>query len=161
MDAQIMKKTTSISAFHRMLDLPSPLHPLVSVIHLNEAKLVYGEIWQHFQGEFYSIALKRDVHCKITYGQKHYDFDKGIMSFMGPKRVHSLVPEQLENAKGIVLLFHPDLLGKHPLAGAIRSYSFFHYAVDEALHLSEKEESDITMLIEKIREESSRIDRHT
>jgi len=156
-----MKKITSISAFHRMLDLPSPLHPLVSVIRLDEANIVYGENWQHFQGEFYSIALKRDVQCKVTYGQKHYDFDIGIMSFMAPRQVHSLVREQVENASGMVLLFHPDLLWKHPLARVIRLYSFFDYAVDEALHLSEKEESDITGLFERIIKESSRIDRHT
>ena len=156
-----MKKITSISAFHSMLSLPSPLHPLVSVIRLEEANLVYSDIWQSFQREFYSIALKRDARCKTRYGQKHYDFDKGIMSFTVPEQVQSLVPEQVENAKGIVLLFHPDFLAKHPLANAIRTYGFFHYAVDEALHLSEKEEADITLLLEKIHEESSRIDRHT
>ena len=54
---------------------------------------------------------------------------------------------------------HPDFLLHYPLAAKIRKYQFFSYAVNEALHLSEKEKDIILNLFRNIQEElSSRID---
>ena len=57
-------------------------------------------------------------------------------------------------------MFHPDFLAKHPLAGIIKNYSFFSYSVNEALHLSEKEENNVIAIFKKI-EEYQHIDYHT
>lgn len=156
-----MNSITSISAFHQLIGLPSPSHPLVSVIRLDQISLVYGAHWQEFQSNYYSIALKRDVSCKMIYGQQYYDFDKGIMSFTAPGQVQSLQADQIEQAKGYVLLFHPDFLVGHPFAELIKGYGFFSYAVNEALHLSDREEANIIALLEKIDTEILHIDGHT
>ncbi|MET0298202.1 MAG: helix-turn-helix transcriptional regulator, partial [Flavitalea sp.] len=64
-------------------------------------------------------------------------------------------------ASGYSLLVHPDFLYQHPLASSIKNYGFFSYAINEALHLSEKEERDIEDIFIKIDHESQRIDKHT
>ena len=69
-------------------------------------------------------------------------------------------PEVEVEATGWLLLIHPDFLFGTDLAKKIKSYDFFHYAVNEALFLSEKEEEVIVDLLKNIqREYQSNIDR--
>jgi AraC family transcriptional activator of pobA len=159
-----MKIINSISEKHRLLDLPAPLHPLVSVVRVNDIRFSDDPIWQHFAVNFYCISLKRNIAGKTKYGQQYYDYDKGVMTFVAPKQVLSLDPEQtdiLSPATGYALFIHPDFLYKHPLATVIKTYGFFSYTVNEALHLSAKEEKDIEGLFQKIDDEYQHIDRHT
>lgn len=156
----------SISEFHRLLSLPEPSHPLVSVTQVSDLKPAESEIWEQFFVNFYSISLKRDVTAKMKYGQQYYDFDKGTMNFIAPKQVQSLsIPDiqqmNQECGQGYMLLFHPDFLYKHPLATAIKTCGFFSYAVNEALHLSEQEEKNVIEIFQKIAAEYQHIDRHT
>ncbi|WP_411734819.1 hypothetical protein [Paenibacillus sp. M2] len=46
--------------------------------------------------------------------------------------------------KGWMLCFHPDLIRKSALESKMDEYSFFSYAANEALHLSEKEKDIVT-----------------
>lgn len=161
-----MHSINSISEFHRQLFLPAPLHPLISVIDVAEIKPDESDIWEQFCVNFYSISLKKDVTAKIKYGQQYYDFDKGTMNFIGPKQVQSLTIAEIrkmnvECGKGYMLLFHPDFLYTHPLAAKIKNYNFFSYALNEALHLSEREEKDIIEIFLKIEQEYQHIDKHT
>jgi len=159
-----MKIINSISEKHRLVSLPEPLHPLVSVIRVSEMSFKDPAIWQNFSVNFYCISLKKNVAGKTKYGQKYYDYDKGVMTFLAPRQVMSLDASQTEilaPASGYALLVHPDFLYKHPLAAKIRSYGFFSYAINEALHLSEKEEKDIEDIFLKIEQEYQHIDKHT
>ena len=52
-----------------------------------------------------------------------------------------------------MLLVHPDFLWNTPLAKTIRNYGYFDYSVNEALHLSEKEETIITNIMQNIGQE--------
>ena len=159
-----MKIINSISEKHRLVSLPEPLHPLVSVIRVSEMSFKDPAIWQNFSVNFYCISLKKNVAGKTKYGQKYYDYDKGVMTFLAPRQVMSLDASQTEilaPASGYALLVHPDFLYKHPLAAKIRSYGFFSYAINEALHLSEKEEKDIEDIFLKIDQEYQNIDKHT
>ncbi|RYD79261.1 MAG: AraC family transcriptional regulator [Sphingobacteriales bacterium] len=156
-----MNAIKSVSQFHRLLSLPEPLHPLVSVINLNRCVFLEDEIWKGFVNRFYCVALKRDATGKIRYGQQHYDYDKGVLSFTAPNQVQYLDLQNMECGSGYLLIFHPDFLLKHPLATAISSYGFFSYAVNEALHLSSEEEQDLIAILDKINKECIHIDRHT
>ena len=70
--------------------------------------------------------------------------------------------ERVENAKGYILLFHPDLIQRSGLIDEISKYPFFKYDSNEALHLSEEERDHIYSLLDKIAEEYERsIDTHT
>ncbi|RYD78452.1 MAG: AraC family transcriptional regulator [Sphingobacteriales bacterium] len=156
-----MNAIKSVSQFHRLLSLPEPLHPLVSVINLNKCIFLEDEIWKGFVNRFYCVALKRDATGKIRYGQQHYDYDKGVLSFTAPNQVQYLDLHNMECGSGYLLIFHPDFLFKHPLATTINSYGFFSYAVNEALHLSAEEEQDLITILDKINKECTHIDRHT
>jgi len=156
-----MNAINSISEFHRLLSLPEPRHPLVSVINLAESIFLDDEVWKGFVNRFYCVALKREATGKIKYGQQHYDYDKGVLSFTAPNQVQYLDVQNMECGSGYLLIFHPDFLLKHPLANTIHAYGFFSYAVNEALHLSADEEDDLIEILHNIDKECVHIDRHT
>jgi AraC family transcriptional activator of pobA len=156
-----MNSINSISEFHRLLSLPEPRHPLVSVINLTESIFLEDDVWKGFVNRFYCVALKRDAKGKIRYGQQHYDYDKGVLSFTAPNQVQYLDLANMECGSGYLLIFHPDFLLTHSLAKTIGNYSFFSYSVNEALHLSAEEEEDLITILHKIDKECSHIDKHT
>lgn len=157
-----MNTIASISQFHRLLSLPEPKHPLVSIINLSESIFLDDEIWKGFVNRFYCVALKRNATGKIRYGQQHYDYDKGVLSFTAPNQVQYLDLQNVEcDSNGYLLIFHEDFLLKHSLANTISSYGFFSYAVNEALHLSEDEENNLLEILHKIDKECQHIDQHT
>ena len=148
-------KIKTINQYHQILSLPKPEHPLISVINLasitqasmsGPISLLYG---------FYCISLKRDINFKQKYGQQEYDFDEGVMSFISPNQVFGIeVDEGLTlQPSGWMLLIHPDFLWNSPLAKTIKKYEYFDYSVNEALHLSEKEETTITGIVKNIEQE--------
>lgn len=161
-----MQTINSLSEFHRLLSIPPPLHPLVSVVLVSEIHAVNSDVWKHFSTDFYTISLKNNIQSKVKYGQQYYDFDKGTMTFTAPKQVQS-VEVDITNSfnknigSGYVLMFHPEFLRKHPLQTTIKNYGFFSYSVNEALHLSQQEEQNIVEIFQKIEKEYQHIDRHT
>lgn len=159
-----MNTIESVSQFHRLLSLPEPRHPMVSVIDLAQVMFVEDDVWRGFVNRFYCVALKRDATGKIRYGQQHYDYDKGVLSFTAPNQVHQLDLEETGCTaihSGCLLVFHADFLLGHPLANDIKQYGFFSYAVNEALYLSAEEEADLISILHKIDKECAHIDRHT
>lgn len=156
-----MNTIRSVSEFHRLLSLPEPRHPLVSVINLTESVFLEDDVWKGFVNRFYCVALKREAKGKIRYGQQHYDYDKGVLSFTAPNQVQYLDLQNMECGSGYLLIFHPDFLHTHSLAGTINRYGFFSYAVNEALHLSAEEEDNLVAILNKIGKECLHIDKHT
>lgn len=120
-----MNAINSISEFHRLLSLTEPHHPLVSVINLAESVFLEDEIWKGFVNRFYCVALKREAKGKIRYGQQHYDYDKGVLSFTAPNQVQQLDLQNMECGSGYLLIFHQDFLLQHTLANGIYHYVFF------------------------------------
>jgi AraC family transcriptional regulator, transcriptional activator of pobA len=156
-----MNVIKSVSQFHRLLSLPEPRHPLVSVINLAESIFLEDDVWKGFVNSFYCVALKREAKGKVRYGQQHYDYDKGVLSFTAPNQVQFLDLNNVECGSGYLLIFHPDFLLAHPLANNINGYTFFSYAVNEALHLSAEEEDNLVTILNKIDKECLHIDKHT
>ncbi len=159
-----MNTIKSVSEFHRLLSLPEPQHPMVSIIDLKKSKFVQDEIWKGFVTSFFCVALKRDATGKIRYGQQHYDYDKGVLSFTAPNQVQYLDLEHTQcelGRSGYLLIFNQDFLLGHTLTNTIKQYGFFSYAVNEALHLSAVEEEDLIAILSKIDKECLHIDRHT
>ena len=76
------------------------------------------------------------------------------MNCMAPNQVLRVDPgHDTKKRSGWMLLIHPDFLWNTPLAKTIRHYEFFDYAVNEALFLSEREETIMNDIIENIRQE--------
>jgi hypothetical protein len=121
-----MNTIKSISAFHKLLSLPEPKHPMVSVINLHESVFIEDDVWKGFVSRYYCVALKRNAKGKIKYGQQHYDYDKGVLSFTAPNQVQYLDLQTMDcENTGYLLIFHEDFLLKHSLAKTISSYGFF------------------------------------
>lgn len=147
----------SISEFHSIFHLPKPEHPLISLVDyaLLVAAKKHSEITTTI-ADYYSISIKRGLGEKMRYGQQTYDFDDGVMYFLAPGQVLQTTPAKADmepKPSGWILLIHPDFLWNTPLAASIKRYEFFNYAVNEALFLSEKEESVLNNLIQNIRQE--------
>ena len=145
----------TISEYHRVMGLPKPEHPLISVINFDSIKqLPYNESIS-LVFDFYSISLKRDFNARMKYGQQEYDFDEGIMFFISPGQVFGIEIEKDEALRhsGWLLLIHPDFLWNMPLAKLIQQYEYFDYSVNEALYLSEKEEITIISMMQNMEQE--------
>lgn len=155
MSSSTVHHLKTIAEYHRFMELPKPAHPLVSVVKFEDIKRHPGPGPKSIMHNFYSIALKRNFTAKMKYGQQEFDFDEGLMHFMAPKQVLSIQTATEEEYKhsGWLLLIHPDFLWNTPLATKIKQYGYFSYNVNEALHLSEKEETLVTDLIHNIAQE--------
>lgn len=145
----------SISHQHQLLNLPAPEHPLISVIRFEDIKGAPAnvEVSGSFYMNFYSIAIKDECRCTYKYGQNYYDFEKGIMSFTAPRQLHEWIGAEQLPPSGWLLTIHPDLLRGYPLGQKIKEYGFFHYAVNEALMLSAKEEKMVDNILKNIKQE--------
>jgi AraC-like DNA-binding protein len=154
----------SIAEFHKMSGLPKPEHPLVSLVDYGLVDYQTDDTEISWMQNFYSIGLKRNIQGKFKYGQQQYDFDEGLMTFVAPKQVVSITLDKSQTTKpsGLLLFIHPDFLWNTNLAKAISKYDFFGYNVNEALFMSEKEETVITDILKNIqREYHSSIDKFT
>ncbi|WP_299289266.1 AraC family transcriptional regulator [uncultured Mucilaginibacter sp.] len=143
----------SVSELHRILALPKPEHPLVSVINLDEIQCFADESLKSVVFNFYSVCIKKDFKGKLKYGQNYYDFDEGVLTFFSPGQVISTELTDDLKLSGFWLIIHPDFIQNYPLAKTIKNYGYFSYAVNEALFLSEKEETMIASIMKNIEQE--------
>ncbi len=151
-------RINSLSRLHKVLDIPAPLHPLVSLINNSEGTVPLGKLPNPHILNFYKISYKMNFQGKFKYGQHYYDFDEGGMFFVSPNQItggHTSLSDQ----SGYTLLFHADFLLGYELAKKIKEYGFFSYSIHEALHLSTSEKATIITVFKSIEEElKSRID---
>jgi AraC-like DNA-binding protein len=152
----------TISQLHKILGLDSPRHPLVSLVYLNT---INWSVYRHntsYVWDFYMISIKYGVNSFI-YGRTHYDFEEGTMVFTAPGQILRPTESETEGEElGWTLFIHPDLIRKTGLAERMSSYSFFSYAINEGLHLSDEEKVKINSIVNDIEKEySQNMDRHS
>lgn len=141
-------KISSISELHRLLQLPKPLHPLISLVDNTEMSVNKELLNRNFVLNFYKISYKFSENGKMGYGQGYYDFNEGGMMFTAPNQILSTKEEA--EYHGYTLLVHPDFIRNYPLAKNIKNFGFFSYDTNEALHLSDKEKTVIVGLLQNI-----------
>lgn len=135
------------------------LHPLVGVVDLSKAaprrlrRMSYG---------FYTVFLK-EIKCgDLRYGCNNYDYEEGTLIFLSPGQVIGSNGVEYYQPQGLALVFHPDFIHGTSLGRQINEYTFFSYAVNEALHLSDRERQIILDCFSKIRYELERgVDKHS
>jgi len=159
---QDIQNIRSISQLHEIFGFEKPTHPLISIIDVSKWEIPEQFVGVKYTSNLYTIGLK-DKSCGLQYGRNTYDFNEGVLLFTAPNQVQSVSKAQeLEEIKGWMLFFHPDLIRNTPLGQSITEYSFFTYDVHEALHLSDAEQNTITdcknMVLNEILE---RIDNHS
>lgn len=149
-----LTEVKTITEAHRLFGLPKPLHPLVSIINIDDVDFsINSDAWKHYVTDLYSIALKKGETNGLKYGQTEYDFDEGVMSLIAPKQVMAMEDAENFRVTGYHLIFHPDFIQGYPLAKTIKEYGFFSYSNNKALFLSDKEEQVIINLFQLIEKE--------
>lgn len=154
-------KISTVADFDRIWGLESR-HPLVNVLEGSEVPAPVPHCRKKF--DVYVIYLK-DIICadSITYGRGEYDFQVNTLVFIGPGQVLGHPADGLTfEAKGWCLYFSPELLRGTSLAGRMKDYTFFSYAINEALHISQQERETIIDCLKKIDDEIKQgNDRHS
>ena len=150
-EKNIPYKISSITELHNLLDLPKPLHPLVSLFDNTKIATDTQKMPNTFVFDFYNISFKKKLKGRTGYGQSYYDFDDGTMVFTAPKQILSI--KNNIDYYGISFLFHPDFIRNYPLVKRIKQLGFFSYESNEALHLSDAEKQTVLSIFENIKKE--------
>ena len=149
----------SISDFHEQTNIPPPENPLFSVTH---TKLKEGEFSRCEDEEeaepvsltngFYSISLKNIISGEIVYGRTKYDCSNGTLLFTAPGQT-MIFKGMAFSSEAFHIAFHKDYLNGTELFDKIKKYNFFNYNVNEALHLSPREEKILKLIFKGIESE--------
>lgn len=146
-----------ISEMHEYFNFPEPENPLFSIIHterkVNELASCDDDFEQvSLTNNFFSISFKNIISGEILYGRTKYDCSNGTMLFIGPNQT-SIFKDIVVSSESYHIAFHEDYIAGHEIRNKIRKYGFFNYNVNEALHLSPKEEQMMKSILTNIEEE--------
>lgn len=131
----------------------STRHPYVNVI---EGSHVNKSIPNCRKNMGVYVIFLKDVLCAdyITYGRQEYDFQENTLVFIAPGQVLGHPADgSTYQAKGWTLYFSPELLRGTSLGRRMKDFTFFSYATNEALHLSQRERETIIDCFRKIDDE--------
>ena len=149
----------SIDQYNRLYGLET-LHPLVAVVDLKNATTSPT----HFTLNYgvYALFLKQTRCGDLRYGRQPYDYQEGTVTSFAPGQVVEVKMEEGTRPLAQGLLFHPDLIRGTSLGREIKRYSFFSYASNEALHLSDEEKQIYLDCLSNIQAELQHpIDKHS
>lgn len=153
-------KLENVGQYNSLYGLET-LHPLVSIVDLTKATKTVNHLQMNYG--IYALFLKLARSCDIKYGRQSYDYQEGTVVCFGPGQtvgIETIEDEVNPPVYGIV--FHPDLIRGTSLGKNIKNYTFFSYAVNEALHLSDQEKELVMDCLHKINIELEHaIDKHS
>ncbi len=147
----------TIAEQNAALGLRPPEHPLVDVIKMssnNDDNQLNCEQELALSTSFYSISLKHIISGELMYGRTKYDCSNGTMLFFAPNQEVSASGIKVD-AVARTICFHPDYIRGHKLQDELKQYQFFNYSVNEALHLSPKEERHMANMFDTLEIENS------
>jgi AraC family transcriptional activator of pobA len=139
----------SLNEVHRCNNYPEPENPLLTLFTCNPLRSVAS---YEVTTNFFVIAFKKFSSGEIRYGKTRYDHESGSMYFLKPNQTIQMKDIALDG-EGFEIWFHEDYLSGHSLHSEIKKYSYFNYELNEALHISPKEQQIIWELYEKIAHE--------
>jgi len=147
-----MQHFKTLSAYLDYLELPRPEHPMFSVFSaMGEGFLPCPKASSPpITNNCYSISFKKFIKGDLNYGRTKYDFTNGALFFIAPRQVLQWDDTIVLEQKGFSINFHEDFLKGTELAQQIKKHGFFSYTVNEALHLSPREERQIESIVENI-----------
>ena len=147
-----MQHFKTLSAYFDYMQLPRPEHPMLSVLTaMGDSFLPCPrKSSPPISNDCYSISLKKVVKGNLNYGRTKYDFTNGTLIFLAPRQILQWDSSVVFEQKGFSINFHEDFVKETELAQQIKKYGFFSYSVNEALHLSPKEERLIESIVKNI-----------
>jgi len=146
-----MKHYSSLEELHKAYGFPPPENPLISIVCDVVRPAGFGNHVPEHTSDFFVICLKKMCSTSVGYGygKTKYDPSTGTMFFLNPRQIVELNDLE-QKIEGFFMYIHQDFFYGHPLHHEIKKYSFFEYEVNEALHVSPKEEKIISELFQKI-----------
>ncbi len=147
----------NITEFNLANNLPEPENPLFSIGHkkLNADEVencVSSNKEVSYSNQFYLISLKKIVSGEIIYGRTKYDGGTGTLLFSAPNQTYT-VRDIVVSSESWFIAFHEDFIRGLDIRRLIKNYNFFNYNVNEALHLSPREEQTIRTIFHNIETE--------
>lgn len=147
----------NITEFNEAQGLPEPENPLFTIGH---KKLTDDEIEDcvssnqelSYTNQFYIISLKNIVSGEIMYGRTKYDCTSGSLLFSAPNQTYT-VKNIVVSSEAWYIAFHEDYIRGLDIRKQIKNYNYFNYNVNEALHLSPKEEKTLKSIFKNIETE--------
>jgi AraC-like DNA-binding protein len=148
----IVYKVQTISELHEIAGFEKPKHPLVTIIDYSKVDVTKGPESGSFMCSFYSVNYKK--HCSFRYGRQLFDHQEGTLHCTSPDQVLTFErSKETSSTEGWGLYFHPELIRNTALGKKIDTYSFFSYAENEALHLSEEEKQTLLSILKQMEKE--------
>lgn len=142
-----VNKTSDYSGYHGLTDR----HPLVTVIDFSEISPIRHSLNKY---GVYGVFVQDDNDLDLTYGCGKYDYKDGSLICVAPGQIGGKEDNgERSSIGGWAMLFHPDLIRGTQLEKDIKSYSFFDYSVNEALHMNEKEHGIVVSILRRIKSE--------
>ncbi len=141
---------STIAEFADLFDYPRPKYPTFALVEVEKVRQKAASIPSNISFGFYTIGLKKHLKGYLKYGRKQYDFQEGVLVFTGPRQVLSYDNLIIDKSEGWYLFFENTFLSNTPLGNNIERYSFFNYAINEALHLSEDEEKHLNGIFQSL-----------
>ena len=148
----IIYKVQTISELHEIAGFEKPKHPLVTVIDYSKVNVNDTPESGSFICSFYSVNFKK--HCNFVYGRQAFDHKEGTLHCTAPEQIITFDrKKEAGNSEGWGLYFHPELIRNTAFGKKINEYSFFSYAENEALHLSEQEKQTLLSILKQMENE--------
>lgn len=142
-----VNKTSDYSGYHGLTDR----HPLVTVIDFSEISPIRHSLNKY---SVYGVFVQDDNDLDLTYGCGKYDYKDGSLICVAPGQIGGKEDNgERSSIGGWAMLFHPDLIRGTQLEKDIKTYSFFDYSVNEALHMNEKEHGIVVSILRRIKSE--------
>ncbi len=147
----------NITEFNQAQGLPVPENPLFSIGNTKSSteeieNCVTSTEEVSFSNQFYVISLKNILSGEIIYGRTKYDCDTGTLLFLAPDQTYK-IKDIVISSESWYMAFHEDFIRGEDIQKRIKKYNFFNYNVNEALHLSPREEQTIKTLFRNIEAE--------
>ena len=127
-------------------------HPLVGIIDYAALSPVRHSLNNY---GVYGVFMHEHLSVDLTYGCGKYDYrNGGTVICVAPGQIGGKEDNgERIDLDGWALLFHPDFLHGTSLEKEIRSFSFFDYNVNEALHTSSEEFEILASFMRRIKQE--------
>lgn len=146
---------STIGELHEYNGMAEPENPLFSASHYIVENADEKETCDESDKEvsitcdFYGITLKNIISGELIYGKTKYDCANGTMLFTAPKQTLTF-KGMVFSSEAYHIMFHKDFIRGTDLYRQIKKYNFFEYQVNEALHLSPKEEKLMKSIFKNI-----------
>lgn len=139
---------SDVQAYHDFLGLPAPEHPLISISRSHaDASCINEEV--ELTTDFYAISLKHIIRGEIYYGRTKYDFNNGCLLFTAPEQMVKVAKLDVKSDARVIII-HKDFLRGTAAQTTMEHANYFSYAINEALHLSPKEEALVKGILDTL-----------